>query len=155
MRRESLLGIACGAAVTLPVIFSGCRNRETTPAPSVQTPIEQDFSEYIPLIVSIRPSADTCTDDSNGKTYHTGDHLKLLELKSSDITDFQISVENDTALFSRKGSQYVGVIKEGDLFGVLNDARGRGAQAIGKLVEVDPDYIKITPVIDCKTQPQT
>ncbi|GEM_PF-4077774 len=147
MRKEDLLRVACGAAVTLPAIFSGCRNRET--------PIEQDFFKYIPLVVSIRPSVDTCTDDSNGKTYHTGDHLKLLELKSSDITDFQISVENKTALFSRKGSQYVGAIKEGDLFGVLNDAKGRGAQAIGKLVEVEPDYIKIVPVIDCKAQPQT
>ncbi len=154
MGKESLLRIACGVAVTLPVIFSGCRNRETTLAPNVQTPIEQDFSEYIPLVVSIRPSADTCTDDSNGITYHAGDHLKFLELKSSDVVDFQISVENDAALFSRKGSQYVGAIKEGDLFGVLNDSKGRGAQAIGKLVEVDPDYIKITPVIDCKTQPQ-
>ncbi|EKD57872.1 MAG: hypothetical protein ACD_57C00117G0005, partial [uncultured bacterium] len=125
------------------------------PASSVQTPIEQDFSEYIPLVVSIIPSTDTCTDNFNEITYHTGEHLKLLGLKSPDIADFQISVENDEALFSRKGSQYVGAVEEGDLFGVLNDAKGRGAQAIGKLVEVGSDYIKIAPVINCKTQPLT
>lgn len=123
------------------------------PTPII-APTEQDFSDYVPIIVSVNPSADICTDDTNETTYRTGDHLKLLELSNSDIIDFQISVENKGALFSRKGSRYVGAVKEGDLFGVLYDAKGRGAQPLGKLVEVDQDSIKVVLVTDCQAQSQ-
>src|SRR3990167_5732861 len=90
MRKESILGLA-SAAVALPAIFSGCRGQEATRP-------EQDFSKYIPLVVSVEPSRDICTDSSE-LTYQTGDHIALLKLSDSGIIDFEISVEDQVALF--------------------------------------------------------
>lgn len=153
MRKDTILGITYGVAVTLPFIFSGCRNQEAAPNPTATVHTERDFSKYIPLVVSVRPSRDICTDDSNEITYLTGDHVKLFDLSTSDIIDFQISVENEEALFAREGSPYIGTVREGELFGVLNDPKGRGARAIAKLVKVNPDSIKIAPITDCKNIP--
>lgn len=148
MRKESILGLA-SAAVALPAIFSGCRSKETTPTPTAVVQTKEDFSKYIPLVVSVSPSADTCIDDTNEITYRSGEHIKLLNISNPGFLDFQISVENEVALFSREGSPYVGVVREGELFGVLNDPQGRGAQAIAKLLDVGPDSIKIAQVADC------
>lgn len=141
MRKESILGLA-SAAVALPAIFSGCRGQETSRS-------EQDYSKYIPLVVSVDPALDACVNDTDVFTYRAGDHLKLLALSTSEIFDFQVTIDGDTAQFASDLTPYIGTVKEGNLFGVLNDPEGKGASPVAKLLEVNSDSIKIALVDRC------
>ncbi len=153
MRKEALAA-AYGTLIALPFIFGGCHSQEklkntsaTKTGVSTENP---DFSQYVPMIVSIDPSPEDCKESGNTIDYHSGENMQLYSPVTNSLLTFEVSVDGKDAVFQRKGSIYAGGVQEGEVFGILTDTQGRGAYTIGRIVEVGSDSVKIVR-LDCPT----
>ncbi|MEK7186323.1 MAG: hypothetical protein AAB675_03085 [Patescibacteria group bacterium] len=141
MRKESFISMTRNTAVLLPLVLGACKGGgETQPSPT-----QLDFSEYVPIIVSMRDSEDYCLKDKI-ITYHLGEPVELLDLQNGEVVSFELEIEENIAVFSTTKTKYKGGVKEGEVFGLLTDKEGRGANPIGKLIDVGTDSISVEPI---------
>lgn len=150
MKKETFVNIARNTSVLIPLVLAAACSSSQDAEP---VPTKPDFSEYIPLVVGMSDPETYCFGEQR-ITYHAGEKVDLLDINTGELFQFKVETEGDTAFFSSDKTKYQGAIREGDVFGIMNDREGRGASAVAKLTKVDEDSISIDPIADCKISPQ-